>query len=317
MLDFRIETFLAVCETKSYTQAARHLNITQPAVSQHIAHLERVYGVALFARCGRRLVLTPAGELLRTAGETMAHDERMLRERMAQAAGRNARLRLHIGMTLTAGEYVVAAPLARYLVRHPEVDPSVRSGDTAQLLAELAHGEVDCAFIEGLFDASSLASDTFDRQRLVCVCSPDHPLAGRRVELVDLLRESLIVREPGSGSRAVLERALAGRNLSLASFERLVEASSVGVCRILAQGGVGITFLYEAAVREALRAGLLCSIELAGVPIEHDIAFVRLPGSIFESQLVRFLRELVGCAEELRSEASGPVTGPSASRGRR
>lgn len=300
MLDFRIETFLAVCETMSYTQAARRLNITQPAVSQHMAHLERIYETRLFERRGRHLELTPAGELLRQACETMVHDEGLLRERMAQAAGTNSRLRLRIGMTLTAGEYVVAAPLARYLVRHRDVDVSVRSGDTAELLEGLARGEVDCAFIEGLFDASRYESDCFDAQRLMCVCAPDHPLAGGMVELDDLLGECLIVREAGSGSRAVLEHALVTRNLSLASFGRRVEASSVGICRALAEGGVGITFLYEAAVREALDAGRLSPIELTGAPIEHDISFVRLPGSVYRHELARLLHELTGELEALR-----------------
>lgn len=302
MLDFRIETFLAVCETMSYTQAARRLSITQPAVSQHIAHLERAYGTPLFERRGRHLELTPAGELLRQASETMAHDERLLRGRMAHAAGVGRRLSLRIGMTLTAGEYVVATPLARYLVRRADIDVSVRSGDTAELLEELARGEVDCAFIEGLFDASHFASDPFDTQRLMCVCAPGHPLAGKSVELDDLLNERLIVREPGSGSRAVLEHALVTRNLSLASFRRHVEASSVGICRALAQGGVGITFLYEAAVREALDAGRLSPIELTGAPIDHDISFVRLSGSVYEREFARLLRELTGELRAIRAE---------------
>ena len=81
MLDFRVETFLTVCRTMNYTRAAEELNITQPAVSQHIAHLERDYGVPLFAYRNKKLQLTDAGALLRDALSTMAHDERLLRDR--------------------------------------------------------------------------------------------------------------------------------------------------------------------------------------------------------------------------------------------
>ena len=87
MLDFRVETFLTVCRTMNYTRAAEELNITQPAVSQHIAHLERDYGVPLFAYRNKKLQLTDAGALLRDALSTMAHDERLLRDRMRVGVG--------------------------------------------------------------------------------------------------------------------------------------------------------------------------------------------------------------------------------------
>ena len=99
MLDFRVETFLTVCRTMNYTRAAEELNITQPAVSQHIAHLERDYGVPLFAYRNKKLQLTDAGALLRDALSTMAHDERLLRDRMRSSAT-GARVELSLGMTL-------------------------------------------------------------------------------------------------------------------------------------------------------------------------------------------------------------------------
>ena len=75
MLDFRMETFLTVCNDMNFTHAAEHLNLTQPAVSQHIKHLEKTYGTELFIRDKKKLRLTPAGEILRSALETMRNDE--------------------------------------------------------------------------------------------------------------------------------------------------------------------------------------------------------------------------------------------------
>ena len=106
MQDFRMSTFLSVCRTLNYTRSAAELNITQPAVSQHIAYLEKAYGAKLLSYRGKKLALTPAGELLRDAAATMAHDEATLRDAIAALAGPRRRLRL--GMTLTAGEYVLA-----------------------------------------------------------------------------------------------------------------------------------------------------------------------------------------------------------------
>ena len=96
MQDFRVETFLTVCRTMNYTRAAKALNITQPAVSQHIAHLEKAYGARLFDYRGKRLTLTEAGELVRSTLSIMDHDERLLRERVAAAVS-GARIDMSVG----------------------------------------------------------------------------------------------------------------------------------------------------------------------------------------------------------------------------
>lgn len=288
MQDFRVETFLAACRTLNYTRAARELNITQPAVSQHIAFLERVYRAKLFTYANKQLSLTPAGEALREALSTMAHDERLLRERMA-GLSRAARVKLSVGMTLTAGEYIAAAPLADYLLEHPECDIDIRSGDTQTLLGLLDAGAIDCAFVEGFFDRGAYASDVLTEQRLVPAAAPGYRPARRLsacVRLDDLFGERLIVREAGSGTRAVLEHALAAQNLSLDGFARVDTVESLDVIKVLVARGVGITFLYEAAAAREFAEGTLRFWELAPA-VKHDIAFIRLKGSVFEGEFRR------------------------------
>ena len=295
MQDFRVDTFLTVCRTMNYTRAAEELSITQPAVSQHIAFLERSYGVRLFDYHNKKLALTEAGELLRDALATMAHDERMLRERMARVQT-SVPVELSVGMTLTAGEYLVAAPLADCLARHPELRAIVRSGGTAELLALLNAGDIDCAFVEGFFDKSAYAWDTFCTERLVCVCAPDHVFSHEPRAMEDVLDERLIVRERGSGTRAVLEHALAARNLGIDGFRQVSVVESLDIIKVFVQRDLGVSFMYEAAVRRELEEGTLRTVELAGPAIEHDIAFIRLAGSVFEP-------ELRGLFEEVRSLA--------------
>lgn len=100
MLDFRIETFLAVCQTMNFTRAAELLHITQPAVSQHIHALEAQYGVRLFLYQGKQLHLTESGRLLYQTAVTMRHDALRLRDALRQAGGRR---HLRFGATLTVG----------------------------------------------------------------------------------------------------------------------------------------------------------------------------------------------------------------------
>ena len=239
MQDFRMSTFLSVCRTLNYTRSAAELNITQPAVSQHIAYLEKAYGAKLLSYRGKKLALT-------------------------------------------AGEYVLAEPLAHYLVGHPEVQVRIASSDTERLLAQLHAGEIDCALVEGFFDKSAYDWRVFATEHLMAVCAPDAPLAGvkepQRFE--DLLDQHILVRERGSGTRAVLEHALAARNLSVDSFARATEVESVNIIKQFAASGYGIAFLYGAAVVCELEAGTLARIPLAGHLIEHDITFIRPKGCL-------------------------------------
>lgn len=291
MQDFRTETFLTVCRTLNYTRAAEELNITQPAVSQQISHLEKAYGVTLFTYHNKKLALTEAGAVLRDALATMVHDEYMLRERLARMADGRP-VELVVGMTLTAGEHLVAASLADYLVARPDLRVVVRSGDTDALVRLLDAGEIDCAFVEGFFDKSAYAWDVFKTERLVCVCAPGHVFEYEQRRLEDLLGERLLVRESGSGTRAVLEHALAARNLSLGGFENVSVVESLGVIKVFVQRDLGISFVYEAAAAHELAAGTLRLVELEDLVIEHDIAFIRLKNSVFEADFQALFNDL-------------------------
>lgn len=119
MLDWRVDTFLDVCETLNYTHTASRLNVTQPAVSQHISWLEKQLGVDLFLRRGRSLVLTQAGVLARDLLRSQRNDERLLCQRLEeQSSGHST---LSIGATLTAGEYLLAKPLALWCKNIPRL----------------------------------------------------------------------------------------------------------------------------------------------------------------------------------------------------
>lgn len=333
MLDFRIHTFLAVCRTLNYTRAAEELSITQPAVSQHISYLERHYGAKLFSYRGKRLSLTRAGEILQSVAASMEHDERLLEDSIASAASQRSSLSL--GVTHTVGEYLVAAPLARYVATHPDVDVRIEQNGTEALLDRLRDGKIDCALIEGYFDKRDLAWRVFSRQELVAVRAAGCDAEARRtgshgsasvesgmvepvasvaptlgtsaiptlaaptpVRFEDLLSEHILVREPGSGTRAVLEHALAECNLTIESFARVTEVSSLNIIKAFVAKGVGISFLYDAAVRDGVESGALERFPLAAGPIEHDITFVYLKGGAFAKRMERFFDDLAACAGE-------------------
>ncbi len=291
MLDPRTRTFLSASRTLNFTRTAEELNITQPAVSQHVSWLEREYGARLFAREGKRLRLTAAGEVLQRVAERMAHDERLAHDAVAALA--SGEERLSFGVTLTVGEHLIARPLARYLHEHPRADVRVEQAGTETLLEGLRSGRIDCALIEGYFDKRDVAWREFCTLELVGVCAPGSALADQdELLLEDVLDQHLLVREPGSGTRAVLEHALAERNLTVGSFARMTEVSSLNIIKEFVAAGVGVSFLYDAAVEAELRAGTLARMPLAGAPLTHAITFVHAKGSAFTERFERFFDEL-------------------------
>ena len=278
MLDFRVETFLAVCQTMNFTRAAEQLHITQPAVSQHIHALEEQYGAKLFRSQGKQLQLTESGRLFFRTAAAMHHDDLRLREALHQE---NTRRRLRFGATLTIGEYIMPAPLLRLLEREPDIQLYMLTSNTQELLKLLDQGELDFAIVEGYFDKQAYDSLVYCTQRYIPVCSAEHPFSHPVRRLEDLLEERLLVREPGSGTRNVLERALEVRNLSVRNFRRVTELGSLNLIKSLACAGAGISFFYQPVVQQELEAGKLREIPLEDCSIYHDFTFLWRRGSLF------------------------------------
>jgi LysR family transcriptional regulator, transcriptional activator of the cysJI operon len=286
MLDFRIETFLAVWNEKSYTRAAEYLFITQPAVSQHIKHLEERLGTALFRSVGRQLFLTDAGTLLyRYAAAAQAEGKKT----EALIRSRASSVPLRFGATRTIGEYVLSDPLRDYLRTHPQTEVSMLVDNTDILLGKLLDGSIDFAFIEGIFDRQAFATSVFLRDRFLPLCAPGDALGRGPVELSDLFSRRLIVREHGSGSRVVLENALASLNATTGDFRHTLELGNLEVIKDLVNEGMGIAFLYERSVHKELASGRLSRIPLKDFSVFHDYSFVRLKNSVYETAYQEFL----------------------------
>lgn len=278
MLDFRMETFLTVCKCMNFTRASEKLNITQPAVSQHIRFLEKHYNTKLFRYEGKKLRLTGAGEILRNASLTMMHDEQSMQNEM-QKTEKEAEIRF--GATRTIGDSVMGRVLEKYLARYPQARIYMEVENTHDLLVRLDEGKIDFALVEGFFKKSEYDFQIFSREKYIAVCSPDYFFQNTPDCIEKLFQERLLLREEGSGTREVLERCLEAHNLSVQDFDRRMEVGSMQTIKELTKAGCGITFLYEAAVRSELEDGSLRQIPLQDFPVTHEFAFIWRRGSIY------------------------------------
>lgn len=298
MLDFRHETFLALCSIGSYTQTARHLHITQPAVTQHIQYLEEKYNCQLVQFEQKRLRLTPEGEELRELLTRIAADARHFQRRMENKG--SGMQDVFFGATLSIGEYLMPQVIAEILRENPTLNIHLEVGNSQVLLAKLRRGELDFALIEGVIDKTEYHSRVFSLEKFVPVCAPESSLAGKVVDFQELLSSTLVLREKGSGTREIFENILRQYNYSLNSFQNIIEIGNMAAIKKLVSSNLGITFLYQIAAEQELREGQLSMIQIAGFDITREFNFVFLKDSVYTPRYLEYFRLMQAAAAKIR-----------------
>lgn len=294
MLDFRIHTFLAVCSSMNYTKAAEILNITQPAVSQHIRYLEEYYDCKLFSYHEKKLSLTPAGSALLRVANTMHHDINCLKSELNNLNTQQENI--SFGATLTVGEFILPQIIGQYIEKNPKVQISMHVDNTDELLSLLRKGELDFAIIEGYYPKDEFDTLSFSLEPFIAICGKNYQYQNpevflskkKKIELNTLLKERLITREPGSGSREILERFLSGHNLHVDDFPAKTVVNNIHVIKELVMANCGIAFLYRAAVKKELLDGTLLELPLKSLNISHEITFLWNKNSIYREQYLKY-----------------------------
>lgn len=278
MLDYRLEVFRAVAEQLNFTRAAETLHISQPAVTQHIKHLEEHYRVALFRRGAGGIALTPAGQLLYEASGRAAELSRQtaaqLRRGLAVVSGP-----LRLGASTTVAQYFLPPILGRFQKEHPQVAVTLRIGNTRDVADALRAGRLDLGLVEGPGERGGLRAEAFYDDEIVCVAAPGHPLAQRRTVTPAALREaSFVLREPGSGTRDVVERALRKAGVAPAKLAVILETDSSETIKGLVATGVAVAFLSRLAIRAELQLRQLVVVPVAGLTIPRQFHFIHAQG---------------------------------------
>lgn len=287
MLDFRHETFLALCRIKSYTKTAEALHLTQPAVTQHIKALEAHYGNRLFTYAGKTLTLTEHGELLYSFASTVASDSGILTETLRKKALSGPPLRF--GATLSIGQYIMPDILEQILLSRPHTPVSMLVENTQHLLEKLDRGEIHFALIEGLFNKAAYHTELFAMEPFIGVCSKHSPLANESLSVQDVIQKNLILREKGSGTREIFEHQLEKHNISVESFSKITEIGNMEVIKQLVKRNLGITFLYQAAAKRELAQGEMKQLKIKDLDVCHEFNFVFPKNSQHASNFLTWL----------------------------
>ena len=258
----QLQTFTLAAELLSFTRAARALGVSQPAVSQQVAALERELGVSLFQRSGRTITLSNAGWNLYPYARKALDLIDQARDSLAETP-RTLKGRLRIASCTIPPESFLPEVLAAFHQLFPEVLESVSVSDSAEATQAVKSGQADLGFVVVPPNGSGLRIRAVACHELVLVASPEHPFAhARTISVSDLRGEGFVLREQGSGTRHCVEEVLQDAGIPPADLNVTMETNSNDAIRGALRQGTGIAFLSRAAVEDEISQGRLVALKV-------------------------------------------------------
>ncbi len=262
----QLRVFATVARCLSFTAAARELHLTQPAVSMQVKELEQACGLPLFERLGKRVQLTEAGvELARGCAEIQLQLQQTQEVLDAMLGLKRGLLKL--GAVSTA-KYFTPSLLAEFSQRYPDITIRFTIGNREQMIRQMADNETDLLIMGRPPRELETIAASFAPHPLVVIAAPGHPLAQRtRIPLARLQQENFLIREPGSGTRAAMEKLCSANGIE---YSASMEISSNETIKQAVIAGMGISLISAHTVGLELATGRLVVLNVSGLPIVRD-----------------------------------------------
>lgn len=264
-----MKVFVTVCRTGSTIAAAKELYTSQPAVSVAISELEQNYGVKLFDRISKRLHLTEAGERMLHYAE---HILQLFGEMEQGLMDGDAVGTLRVGTTLNIGGYYMGGKVAALKKLYPELTVLVTASNADSVVESVLKNDLDVAVVEGEPDDPFLVSVPCMTDRIVFICSPNHPFAGRvDVALEDVVKEPMMLLAKGTAIRTNFDGLLATRGLKA---NVLWSCDSSFPCFSAVENGLGISVLPLLHTSGWISSGRVATFGVKGLEMSHKITAI-------------------------------------------
>ena len=270
----QLKLFESVVRNRSFTRAAEEMHLTQPAVSIQVKRLEEQAGVPLLEQVGKRIFATAAGQAVYATAIEVLQRLEALDQRIDGFKGRiEGPLQLAV---VTTGKYFMPHLLGQFLQLHPGVEPHLKFTNRARVMERLTNNEDDFVVMGQVPDDHRLVSRPFLENILGFVAPANHPLAGRTgLSLEEVLRERFIAREPGSGTRRVVDGIIEEKGLSVTPYMELGSSEAIKQA-VLA--GIGVAVLSLHSIRLEAATGRLTVLDVEGFPVTRRWFAVHLRG---------------------------------------
>ena len=265
----QLQVFVAVAQQESVSRAAVQRSVSQSAASTSITELERQSSCQLFDRAGKRLSLNATGRQLLPQAVALLDQAKELEELPNGKYGFGS---LAVGATLTICNYLATLLIGNFLQRHPESQVKLHVQNTANIVQQVAHYEIDLGLIEGDCSHPDIEVQTWVEDELVVFCAPQHPLAKRgQATLEELTHEAWILREQGSGTRLTFDQAMRHH---LNSLNVRLELEHTEAIKRAVESGLGIGWISRLALRDAFRRGSLVAVETPELDLVRQFYFI-------------------------------------------
>lgn len=292
-----MKVFRSVAKNLSFTKASQELFVSQPAITKHIQELESCYEVRLFHREGNKISLTEAGKLLLKHSEKVLDDYKQLEYEMHLLHNEFIG-ELKLGASTTIAQYVLPPLLANFIEKHPKVNLSLLNGNSREIETALQEHRIDLGLVEGISRLPNLKYTRFLEDELVAVVNARNRLSlPEEITPEDLRRIPLVLRERGSGTLDVFERALSRFGIKLSSLNVLMYLGSTESIKCFIEHTDCMGIISVRSICRELSAGQLRVLEIAGMPMMREFDFVQLQGK--EAGLAqRFMDFAIGCGKK-------------------
>jgi DNA-binding transcriptional LysR family regulator len=270
----QLRTFLAVVDHGSFSAAAKDLGISQPAVTMQLQALEADLGVTLLDRRYRRIDLTEAGRLLEPHARRTVSELDGAREELAGLSD-DITGDLQIVASTTPGAYVIPRVLGGFLSECPNVRVVITERDTADVVDAVEAGAAQLGVCGAVVKGAKAEFEALATDEIVAICPPDSPWASQaQVPLSELAGADWVAREQGSGTRRVVESALAERGVDPSALRVVAELGAGEAIVSAVEGGLGVAMLSRFVAEKALAAGTVARIDIEGPPFERPFYIV-------------------------------------------
>ncbi len=291
----QLQVFEAVARHLSHTLAAAELYLSQPAVSMQIKQAEDTIGLPLFEQVGKKLYLTEAGrELLRYSRGILQQMEEM--ESLFGEMKGLARGRLNIAVVSSAN-YFMPQLLAKFFQQHSGIQVSLHVANRDAVVKQLDENRADLAIMGRPPEGTDMLAEPFLQNPLVVIAPPDHPLARmRHIKPGQLAEETFLLREPGSGTRGVVERFFAGYHVRLGSTMQMDTNEAI---KQSVQAGMGLGIISRHSIELELETGRLAILDAEHFPILRHWYIVHRKNKRLSGAAQAFKQFLLNEAERL------------------
>ena len=277
-MNFRkLKIFFETAKCLNMTKVAKSMYISQPSISQAIAELESDLDVKLFDRIGKRLYLTHEGEVY--------FENSTIRSSKEGQKGK-----IVIGASTTIGIYILPELIKEFNELHKNIEISLIIENT-QLIEELImENKVDIALVEGYVKSDELEVFDIGKDELIFIANPNNPIFSKdKITLKDLEDEKFIMREPGSGTREIIENYLINKGCNYNVYMEL--GNTEAIVRVV-ETGLGIACVSCKSIDERINEGLIKEIKIDDIKVSRDLYLIYHKDKFISKNLEIFIDKI-------------------------